>query len=79
VKKILVRKTIPSLHPHFILSGEKHLFTFLHLCLKYSVFMEKRRIAIQSTIQKLNNLLINDLKDIEKLLDENLEDKKAEK
>ena len=37
--------------------------------------MDKKRIAIQSTIQKLNKLLINDLKDIEKILDEDLEDK----
>ncbi len=40
--------------------------------------MDKKRIAIQSTIQKLNKLLINDLKDIEKILDENLEDKKVD-
>ena len=38
--------------------------------------MDKKRIAIQSTIQKLNKLLISDLKDIEKILDEDLEGKK---
>lgn len=37
--------------------------------------MDKKRIAIQLTIQKLNKLLINDLKDIEKILDEDLEGK----